>query len=130
MELPSNSMLAETLDLDLSITYTYIIARRVNRRWPGQCPAITYTETRTMPGALYHVARERSFIERTTGMRACRGDGVELRTLPQQDDRNTGGCHAIQLVLLDTIERHHRLVFLASRFPRRMVDPSPLDENH
>src|SRR5260370_19945234 len=76
MELPSNSMLAETLDLDLLIAHTYVIARCINRRWPGQCPAITYTETRTMPGALYHVARERSFIKGPTGMRACSRDGV------------------------------------------------------
>src|SRR6266566_2836248 len=123
-------MLADALDLHLTIAYPYVITRGIDGRRTGEHAAITHTEARTMPRALHDITRERSLIQRATSMGACRGDGVELLALAQQDDCHARGRHTIERVLLDAVRRQHRFVVLTSSLPGSMVDASPFREDH
>jgi len=63
-------------------------------------------------------------------MGACRGDGVELLALGQQDHRNTRGRHPIERVFLDAVRRQHCFVVLTASLPGGMVDAGAFREDH
>src|SRR5579859_599726 len=108
----------------------HFVARRTGSCGTGEDATITHTEARAVPGALHNIAFERAFIERPSGMRAGRGNSGEPQALAQQHDRNTRYHYAIQLVLLDLLNGHHRFKILAASFPGGMIDVGAFRENH
>ena len=81
-------MLAHTLDLNLSIAYPHVIARRIDRCRAGAHATIAQTEARAMPWALDDIACQRSLIQRTTCMRTRCCESIELQALAAQLPRS------------------------------------------
>ena len=61
-------MLAEALDLDLTIAYPYIITRGIDGRRAGEHAPIAHAEARTMPRALHNITLELPFIQRAASV--------------------------------------------------------------